>query len=123
MVLSWDLLSLHSPWLNWKGVAFKRLLLGDFFLRAKRRDFEAGWGQRCPQAGEVCANHRELESSLALLQGSRDTQGLQEAGSWELGVFPEDLCHEGGHVSLFGVVQGKERVFLPMRPKTTSADT
>lgn len=50
-------------------------------------------------------------------------EGLQGAGSWELGVFPEDLCHKGGHVSLFGVVQGKERVFLPRRAKETSADT
>lgn len=50
-------------------------------------------------------------------------EGLQEAGSWELGVFPEDLCHKGGHVSLFGVVQGKERMFLPTRSKKASADT
>lgn len=50
-------------------------------------------------------------------------EGLQGAGSWELGVFPEDLCHKGGHVSLFGVVQGEERVFLPMRSNKASADT
>lgn len=47
-------------------------------------------------------------------------EGTAEAVSFELGVFPEDLCHEGGHVSLFGVVQGKEGVFLPTRTETTS---
>lgn len=87
-VLSWDLLSLQSPWLRWEGVGFKRLLLGDFFPQGKeKRDFEAGWGHRCPQAGEVrfviCANHLELESLLALLRGSRDGG---TAGSWQLGV-------------------------------------
>lgn len=41
-------LSLPSPWLGWEGVGFKRLLLEDFFPQGKdKRDFEAGWGQRC----------------------------------------------------------------------------
>lgn len=50
-------------------------------------------------------------------------EGLHEAVRSELGVVPEDLCHEGGHVSLFGVMQGKEWVFLPIRTKMTSAHT
>lgn len=49
LLLSWNL---QSPWLGWEDVGFKRLLLEDFFLGAKRKEI-SGWGQRCPQAGEV----------------------------------------------------------------------
>lgn len=123
--ISRELPSLRSPWLSWKGVGFRRLILGGFRLEGKEKkrsrgqmgpEMPTGWG-KC----DLCKPPltRVLICSSA---GKPGWRGLHEAVRFKLGIFPEDLCHEGGHVSLFGVVQGKERVFLPRRPKTTSAD-
>lgn len=108
-----------------KVLGFRMLILGDFIYRAKRKEIARPDGARGAHGlgkSDLCKPPvtRVLIRSFA---GKPGWRGLHEAVRFELGVFPEDLCHEGGHVSLFGVVQSKERVFLPTRPKTTSADT
>lgn len=118
-------LSLRSLWLSWKGVGFKRLILGDFIYRAKRKEIVRPDGVRDAHRLGKCDLCKPPLTRVLIRSsaGKPGWRGLHKAVRFELGVFLEDLCHEGGHVSLFGVMQGKERVFLPTRPKTTSADT
>lgn len=114
-----------SLWLSWKGVGFKRLILGDFIYRAKRKEIVRPDGARDAHGLGKCDLCKPPLTRVLIRPsaGKPGWRGLHKAVRFELGVLPEDLCHEGGHVSLFGVVQGKERVFLPTRSKTTSADT
>lgn len=58
---------------------------GGFFSSGQRQKRFRGWMGPEMQFVMICdcANHRELESSLAVLRGSRDGG---TAGSWELGV-------------------------------------
>ena len=123
--ISRELPSLWSSWLSWKGVGFKRLILGDFVYRAKRKEIARPDGARDAHGLGKCDLCKPPLTRVLIRSsaGKPGWRGLHEAVRFELRVFPKDLCHEGGHVSLFGVVQGKERVFLPTRPKTTSADT
>lgn len=109
--VSRELLNLPSPWLNWEGVGSRRLILGDFVYGAKRKETERPDGARdAHRLGKCDLCKPPSESSVAPLRGSQAGGDCTKL-SFELGVFPQDLCHEGGHVSLFGVMQGKERVF------------
>lgn len=111
--VSRELPSLRSPWLSWKGGGFKRLILGDFVYRAKRKETARPDGARDAHGLGKCDMCKPPLTGVLICSstGKPGWRGLHEAVRLELGVFPEDLCHEGGHVSLFGVVQGKERVF------------
>lgn len=81
---------------------------GGFFPQGKeKRDFDGA--RDAPRPGRWICDVNSSPRSLSCREAGME--GLQGAGRQELGVFPEDLCHKGGHVSLFGVVQGEERVF------------
>lgn len=52
--------SLQSLWLSWKGVGFKRLILGDFIHGAKRKEIARPDGARDAHGlgkSAICANH------------------------------------------------------------------
>lgn len=108
-----ELLSLRSPWLSWKGVGFKIRILGDFVYRAKRKEIARPDGARDAHGLGKCDLCKPPLTRVLIHSstGKPGWRGPHRAVRFELGVFPEDLCHEGGHVSLFGVVQSKERVF------------
>lgn len=69
-------------------------------IQAKRKETAMGAVPRAVRGlrNTSCANHHEFKSTSAPPWGLHGTVGLQ------LRVLPEDLCHKGGHVSLFGVV-------------------
>lgn len=107
-----------------KVLASKGSSWGNFVYRAKRKETARPDGARDAHGLGKCDVCKPPLTGVLICSstGKPGWRGLHKAVRLELGVFPENLCHEGGHVSLFGVVQGKERVFLPTRPKTTSAD-
>lgn len=106
--------SLQSLWLSWKGVGFKKAPPGgDFIYRAKRKEIARPDGARDAHGLGKCDLCKPPLTRVLIRSsaGKPGWRGLHEAVRFELGVFPQDLGHKGGHVSLFGVVQGKERVF------------